>query len=79
MWSPATNPDSSTRADVLTAIFTEWTNADVPLVLVATEYAPYGTAVKPAGNVMWVDPFTETTFLDTLSEIGIVELLVNES
>lgn len=75
--------------DVLTAIFTdraekideitEWTNADVPLVLVATEYAPYGTAVKPTGNVLWVDPFTETTFLDTLSEIGIVELLVNES
>lgn len=74
--------------DTLTAIFTdraekideisEWTNA-VPLVLVATEYAPYGTAVKPAGNVMWVDPFTETTFLDTLSEIGVVEFFVNEN
>lgn len=75
--------------DTLTAIFTdraekideiaEWTNADVPLVLVATEYAPYGTAAKPSGNVLFIDPFTETTFLDTLSEIGIVELLVNES
>lgn len=82
--------DPSTQSeDVLTAIFTdrsekideiaEWTNKDVPLVLVATEYAPYGTATKPAGNVLWVDPFTETTFLKTLSDIGIVELFVNES
>ncbi|MET4144342.1 hypothetical protein [Arthrobacter sp. UYCo732] len=75
--------------DVLTAIFTdraekideiaEWANTDVPLVLVATEYAPYGTAPKPTGNVLWVDPFTETTFLDTLSEIGIIELIVNDN
>jgi hypothetical protein len=52
--------------DVLTAIFadrgekideiTEWAHADVPLVSVATEYAPYGTSVKPAGNVLWGRP-----------------------
>ncbi|NVM96068.1 hypothetical protein [Arthrobacter wenxiniae] len=82
--------DPSTQSeDVLTAIFTdrsekideiaEWTNQDVPLVLIATEYAPYGTATKPAGNVLWIDPFTETTFLQTLSDIGVVELFVNES
>ncbi|GAA4035553.1 hypothetical protein GCM10023063_20110 [Arthrobacter methylotrophus] len=82
--------DPSTQSeDALTAIFTdreqkideiaEWTNQDVPLVLVATEYAPYSTATRPAGNVLWVDPFTETTFLKTLSDIGIVELIVNES
>lgn len=82
--------DPSTQSeDVLTAIFTdrsekideiaEWTNKDVPLVLVATEYAPYATATKPSGNVLWVDPFTETTFLQTLSDIGIVELFVNEN
>lgn len=74
--------------DVLTALFTdrsqkideiaEWKH-QVPLVLVATEYAPYGTTPKPAGNVLCIDPFNETTFLDTLSELGIVELLVNES
>ena len=80
--------DPSTQSeDVLTAIFTdrsekideiaEWTNT-VPLVLVATEYAPYSTATKPAGNVLWVDPFTETTFLDTLSDLGLVELFINE-
>ncbi|MBG0738879.1 hypothetical protein IV500_05515 [Paeniglutamicibacter antarcticus] len=81
--------DPSTQSeDVLTTIFTdrsekideitEWTNKDVPLVLVATEYAPYSTATKPTGNVLWVDPFTETTFLSTLSELGLVELFVNE-
>lgn len=73
--------------DVLTALFTdrsekideitEWTHT-VPLVLVATEYAPYGTTPKPTGNVLCIDPFTETTFLSTLSELGIVEFLVNE-
>jgi hypothetical protein len=73
--------------DVLTALFTDraekideiadWAHA-VPLVLMATEYAPYGTATKPTGNVLWVDPFTETTFLQTLSELGVVELFVNE-
>ena len=56
----------------------EWTNADVPLVLVPPS-TPRTASVKPTGNVLWVDPFTETTFLDTLSEIGIVELLANEN
>lgn len=73
--------------DVLTALFTDrsekideissWTHP-IPLVLVATEYAPYGTATKPTGNVLWVDPFTETTFLETLSGLGIVEFCANE-
>jgi hypothetical protein len=35
--------------------------------------------VKPTGTVLWVDPFTETTFLDMLSEIAILELPVSES
>lgn len=73
--------------DVLTAIFTDrsekideitdWTH-DVPLVLLATEYAPYVTAVRPTGNVLFVDPYTETTFLESLSNLGVVELFVNE-
>lgn len=75
--------------DTLTALFTdraekideiaEWTNKDVPLVLVATEYAPYATATKPTGNVLWVNPFTETTFLDSLSTLGFVEFFVNDN
>lgn len=73
--------------DVLTSIFTdrsqkideitEW-NHTVPLVLVASEYAPYGTATRPGGNVQWLDPFTETTFLASLADTGIVELVCNE-
>jgi hypothetical protein len=74
--------------DVLTAIFTDrsekideiadWAH-EVPLVLLATEYAPYGTATRPTGNVLFVDPYTETTFLNTLSELGVVELFINEN
>lgn len=71
--------------DVLTALFTdrgqkideiaEWTHS-VPLVLVATEYAPYTSATRPAGNVSFLDPYTETTYLDSLSGLGVIELYV---
>jgi hypothetical protein len=43
------------------------------------EYAPYCTAAKPAGNVLWVDPFAETTFLQALSDLGVVEFFVREN
>ncbi len=39
-------------------------NHPVPLILIATDYAPYSTRPKPVGNVSFVDPYTETTFLE---------------
>lgn len=73
--------------DVLTALFTEkdqkideiaeW-NHSVPLVLVASGYAPYNSTPRPTGNVLWLDPFTETTYLQTLAEIGLIELVVRD-
>lgn len=81
-FDPATETE-----DTLTALFTpkdqkideidQW-NHKVPLVLVATGYAPYNSTPRPTGNVLWLDPFTETTYLETLAEIGLVELMVRE-
>lgn len=78
---------SQESEDTLTALFTprsekideisEWKGA-VPLVLVASNYAPYTGSAKPAGNVMWIDPYTETTFLEGLDSLGIAELYVHE-
>lgn len=72
--------------DTLTTMFTDraeriddvgsWDHT-VPLVLVATDYAPYTATAKPAGNVLWADPYTETTYLDSLTQLGVVELYVN--
>lgn len=52
--------------------FTKWTQ-DVPLVLVASGYAPYTGNARPAGNIIWLDPFTDETFLDSLSAAGVIE------
>lgn len=73
--------------DVLTAIFTPrdkkitgfspW-NHVVPLVLIATDYTPFRSDPLPEGNIKFINPYTETTFLDTLSQLGVIELFVNE-
>lgn len=52
--------------------FTKW-NQEVPLVLVASGYAPYTGNPRPSGNIIWLDPFTDETFLDTLSAAGVIE------
>lgn len=48
-----------------------WTH-DVPLVLIATDYYPYTQRQKPTGNLAWIDPGTETTFLSSLNGLGLV-------
>lgn len=72
----------------LTAIFTPRTkkisdfspwNHVVPLILISTDYAPFKSDPVPEGNIKFLNPFTETTYLDTLSELGVIELHVNES
>jgi hypothetical protein len=39
-------------------------NHPVPLILIAVDYAPYSSRPKPVGNVIFVDPYTETSFLE---------------
>lgn len=48
----------------------------VPLVLVATDYLPYTDRPAPKGNVRWIDPHDERTFLDSLSKLGLMEFFV---
>lgn len=50
----------------------------VPLVLVGTDYAPYTTLPRPEGNVQWVEPYNETTLLDSLAALDVLELHVHE-
>lgn len=51
---------------------------DVPLVLIATDYAPYTDLREPTGRVIFVDPSTETTYLDSLQALNRVILFVGQ-
>ena len=58
--------------------FPAW-NADVPLFLLATSYAPFTETERPEGeNIWWLDPSTERTFLDSLKVAGAAELLTRD-
>lgn len=51
----------------------------VKLVGVATDYAPYTGLPAPKGNIVLIDPYTDTTLLRTLAEAGSVGYHVHES
>ncbi|GAA3635370.1 hypothetical protein [Microlunatus ginsengisoli] len=51
----------------------EWAQP-VPLVVVSTSYAPFTDATPPTGNVRWINPHTELTYLQTLAGLGVVAL-----
>lgn len=55
----------------------EW-EYDLPLILVATDYAPFTSRPTPSGNVFLVDPSTELTFLQNLDEVDLIDFLVKE-
>ncbi|MDA8342412.1 MAG: hypothetical protein M0007_09350, partial [Actinomycetota bacterium] len=52
----------------------EWT-CPIPLVLFVTDYAPYSARPTPSGNIIWIDPTTELTFMDSLNALGVVDFL----
>ena len=58
--------------------FSPWTHV-VPLILISTDYAPFTSEPLPEGNIKFLNPFTETTYLDSLSELGVIDLHLNES
>jgi len=73
--------------DVLTAMLQErsipytgplWT-VPVPLVLLVTDYAPYTTRPAPQGNLVWLDPSTELTYLQSLDRVGAIKLFIRQS
>lgn len=77
-FDPATSGE-----DTLTALFGEkdeavtgidhWPHDRVPLVLVATDYAPFVTdRTPPGGNVLWIDPSDELAYLRSLANLGLI-------
>lgn len=58
--------------------FGSWDNPDVPLVLIATDYAPFAERPPVTGNVVWLDPSDEVAFLRSLAALGVVEFYVHE-
>lgn len=73
--------------EVLTSIFSakdlhvpefEVWGHQVPLVLIATDYAPATARPRPEGNIQWIDPATELTLLKSLAALGDFELFIRE-
>ncbi len=64
-----------------TTVFTgaEWAEQAVPLYLIATDYAPFTDVARPAGNVVYLDPSTETAHLISLHEAGLVSFLQHQA
>lgn len=55
----------------------EW-ELDVPLVLIASDYVPFTERQVPTGNIIWLDPTTELSYLRSLDRLGVMKLLVAE-
>jgi hypothetical protein len=51
-----------------------WRNTEVPLVVMAAHYEPYTCLPAPTGNIVSVDPYTELTLLESLSDAKYIEL-----
>jgi hypothetical protein len=45
---------------------------EVPLVLMATDYSPFTDRPSPTGRIVWIDPETEFTYLESLSALGVL-------
>ncbi len=51
-------------------VFDAWT-AGIPLLLLASSYKPYTQIERPSGNqIVWLDPVTESSYLESLNTIG---------
>lgn len=73
--------------DTITAVFAdkldilefeEWA-VEYPLFLLSTSYAPFTQAPRPKGDwIVWLDPYTERTYLEALAHLGYCEVVVIE-
>lgn len=55
-------------------------NGPFPLVGIATNYSPFRPGVKiPKGDVLMVDPYTETALLQSLNDLGVCSYRIHES
>ncbi len=49
-------------------------DSDVPLVLSAHDYQPDGDIPRPTGDIIWLDPRDESTYIQTLEAAGLIRL-----
>jgi hypothetical protein len=61
-------PDGSEEPDM------RW-DLEVPLALTPVHYAPFTELPAPTGRIVWLDPSTETSFIDSLAAAGLVKYL----
>lgn len=59
------------------SLASDWDHA-VPLVLIATDYEPYTASLAPKGNVMFINPHSDTTLLSSLASTGLIEFYEND-
>ena len=74
LFAPRTRPWEGRSTEDGTASY-EW-DGPVPLILLATDYAPFTDRPQPTGNVVYLDPSTEVSFLVSLDTLGLVKFLV---
>jgi len=79
-WDPTTATE-----DTLTVLYRPRTvpidavvwDHEVPLVAISTDYQPFTDRPEPTGRLVWLDPSTELTYLQTLDRIGAIELHIH--
>lgn len=54
-----------------------WEHRDVPLVLIATDYAPFTDRAPVGGNVLWLDPSDEMAFLRSMANLGLLSFYLH--
>ncbi len=62
------------RSDRVTQPSIDHWDADVPLVLSAHDYQPDGDIPRPTGEIIWLDPRDESTYINTLEAAGLIRL-----
>lgn len=63
---------------IATRPFTGQWQGKVPLILIRSDYEPHSHLEVPTGNVHFLDPTDESTFLESLTDAGLAELHVRE-
>ena len=42
-------------------------------MLIASSYAPFTDRQPPTGNIRWINPHNERTYLESLAAVGVIE------
>lgn len=54
-------------------------DAEPPLVLIETDYEPFTGRTPITGNVLWLDPSDEAVFMRSLTNLGVISFMTQET